>query len=110
MENLIPARKKAISSAKRLLDLLAKIEDQQILDSEQKKALEQDQKAIRQIEQELTNVDSIEGVTDLWYCLAKLKREFGGYVGDDSGRLLMNLFENLYKDVFSLYQKVTLHY
>jgi len=105
MNTFVSKRNETIQSADALLELLTMIRSDHLLDMDQEEALREDEIAIQEIVTLLQNAKTKEQTRDIWDRLNQMKREFGGYVGNEDGTRLAELMENLWSHVFDLYQR-----
>jgi uncharacterized protein YeeX (DUF496 family) len=106
MNGVESQRRKAIKSAHALLELLNQIRTSHQLNMDQKEALEDDEKAIREIANLLHKIQSKEQIRDIWNKMNQMKRDFGGYIGNEDGNRIEMFMDNLWSNVLNLYQKL----
>ena len=94
---------KPIESAQKLYSLLNTIQSQTNLNPEQKQALTQDIRVVQGIISTIDGAESIDDWRSVWRTFLEVKRNFGGYVGNELGQKLTWLTETLFQDIFDSY-------
>ena len=92
-------------TAQKLYSFLKSINDQVMLNVDQQIALERDLKTIENIIEMLNLANSLTDWQMLWITIRDTNRNFGGYVGNELGQELFQLFESLFLDILDSYSK-----
>ena len=102
MNNII-LKTRPIESAHKLYSLLNDIQSQTKLNPEQQKALIQDISVVQGIISIIDGAESTDDWRSVWRNFLEVKRNFGGYVGNELGQKLTWLTETLFQDIFDSY-------
>ncbi|MGA7194537.1 MAG: hypothetical protein WBW94_12990 [Anaerolineales bacterium] len=92
-------------TAQKLYSFLKSINDQVMLNVDQRSALERDLKTIENIIEMLNLPNSLTDWQLLWMTIRDADRNFGGYVGNELGQELSRHFETLFLDILDSYSK-----
>lgn len=91
-----------IESYQRLLKLLESIEHSGKLTNDQMNALLVDKESIHTVITIVTEARSKQQIREAWTMINEIKKNFGGYAGDETGRLLTFSFEQFWQDISNL--------
>jgi hypothetical protein len=105
MNNII-LKTKPIESAHKLYSLLSDIQSRTKLNPQQQQALIQDIRIVQEIISTIDGAESTDDWRSVWRNFLEVKRNFGGYVGNELGQKLTWLTETLLQDIFDSYTEV----
>jgi hypothetical protein len=100
-------RNKPITSAQELLHYLKLLPEKVLLNQHQEKALHEDIKYLESLISELFEANSKEDWRKVWSSINNRSRNFGGYVGDQLGQKINQLYDALWRDILDSNNKLT---
>ena len=89
----------------KLYSLLNTIHGQTKLNPQQQKALMQDIRVVQEIISTIGDAESTDDWRSIWRTFLEVKRNFGGYVGNELGQKLTWLTETLFQDILDSYSE-----
>lgn len=100
-------RDKPVTSAQELHRFLRLLPQKISLSSHQNAALNRDIKTLESLISMLNEAGSKDTWREVWSMTNDMNKTFGGYVGDELGQNLNQLFDALWRDILESYSKIT---